>query len=82
MCLPFPRAGDVAEGVHGKVELRAAANDRRTDLLVVALPHELHAKHVRVACPLRGGGEMRETERVISQCVYHHREICVVGITP
>lgn len=53
--LLFSGAGDVAQAVQGKVELRAAAHDGRTDLLVVAVPHELHPQHVRVGCPLRGG---------------------------
>lgn len=42
VCLLFSRASDVAEAVQGKVKLRAAANDGRTDLLVVSGPHELH----------------------------------------
>lgn len=53
--LLFSWAGDVAQAVQGKVELRAAAHDGGPDLLVVAIPHELHAQHVRVGCPLRGG---------------------------
>lgn len=51
----FARAGDVAQAVQGKVKLGAAADDGRTDLLVVSVPHELHPQHVRVGCPLRGG---------------------------
>lgn len=51
----FARAGDVAQAVQGEVELGAAADDGRTDLLVVSVPHELHPQHVRVGCPLRGG---------------------------
>lgn len=51
----FPRASDVAEAVQGKVKFRAAANDRRTDLLEVAVPHKLHPQDVRVESPLRAG---------------------------
>lgn len=51
----FARAGDVAQAVQGEVELGAAADDGRTDLLVVSVPLELHPQHVRVGCPLRGG---------------------------
>lgn len=53
--LLFSGAGDVAQAIQSEVELRAAADDGRTHLLVVAIPHELHPQHVRVGCPLRGG---------------------------
>lgn len=51
----FAGAGDVAQAVQGEVKLRATADDGRTNLLVVSVPHELHAQHVRVGRPLRGG---------------------------
>lgn len=55
----FPRAGDVAEAVNGEIELRAAADDRRADLLVVTVPFKLHSQHVRKGGPLWGDGEDR-----------------------
>lgn len=58
--LLFSGAGDVAQAVQGKVELRAAADDGRTHLLVVAIPLELHPQHVRVGSPLRGGSRGRK----------------------
>lgn len=63
--LLFSGAGDVAQAVQGKVELRAAADDGRTDLLVVAIPHELHPQHVRVGCPLRGGKRGRKKMKAV-----------------
>lgn len=48
----FSRPGDVAEAVQGKVKLGAAPNDRRADLLEVAVPLELHPQDVRVCSPL------------------------------
>lgn len=72
----FARAGDVAQAVQGKVELGAAADDGRTDLLVVSVPHELHPQHVGVGCPLRGGERGRNTmkrARHWSQSDLHRR---------
>lgn len=60
VCSLFPGAGDVTQAVQGKVELRAAADDGGTHLLVVAIPHELHPQHVGVAGPLRGGERGRK----------------------
>lgn len=49
----FSRTSDVAEAVNGKVKFRAAANDRRANLLVVAVPHELHPQDIRKCSPLK-----------------------------
>lgn len=49
----FSRTSDVAEAVNGKVKFRAAANDRRANLLVVAVPLELHPQDIRKCSPLK-----------------------------
>lgn len=50
---PFSGPSDVAEGVDGQIKLGAGADDGRADLLVVAVPHELHPHDVGIRSPLR-----------------------------
>lgn len=68
----FPRAGDVAEAVNGEIKLRAAADDRRADLLVVTVPFKLHSQHVRKGGPLWGDGGRGQFAGL-----YRHYCVCV-----
>lgn len=49
---PLSWSGDIAEAVQGQVKLRAAADNGGANLLVVAIPQELHPQNVRVGGPL------------------------------
>lgn len=76
---PFSRPSDVAEAVDGQIKLRAAADDRRADLLVVAVPHELQPHDIRIRGPLR---EMEAIIMISEGCVVRDVKrinICSVG---
>lgn len=78
----FPGAGDVAEAVNGEIELRAAADDRRADLLVVTVPFKLHSQHVRKGGPLWGGRRGRGVRnRLKFAGLYRHYCVCVLERT-
>ena len=57
--LHFAWPGYEAQGVEGKLKLRAAANESRAHFLVVPIPAELHGQHVRVRIPLQREGWQR-----------------------